>query len=460
MTTFKEAFENMDKLDLTMEKKYIEINTIEIAGFASVLQALRLPFGLECRSEIINNNFAWIGDADKGLWITYNGQCAIHEKDLHLLSTLIKRGDAHSKCVRGLLVYAEINAPLMIWSELDTYHIGTDRLSSSSTMHTIGNGGLTIHDFDVPSELYEILAPKKIEQIIEPLRIDAPEELKCVIKTYFGREYEIWNNGDIFSLPYTVQDELPNGSTRIKTFEKRKLNIGKAKNLQGYYQVHLGGRNGKTMQIHRILADAFIPNPNGYTIVNHKDGNKGNCSINNLEWCTSSYNAKHAFETGLREHSLHTKYLAYKSSLRYSDEDVDMWKQLRAEGYELKDIAMKYGTTSNTVCQYVKDKRFENISEYSALFNLAKYYEDTIKRLNDLAVLYNETKDVDVLVEIKRILPSSYMQKRIQYFSYQTLRRIYKQRLNHRLPHWQEFTKWIEGLPFAKELILIGLDNE
>ena len=232
MTTFKEAFEQMDKQDLSVEMKpYLEVKTLEIAGFASMLQALRLPFGLECRSKVFTKQ---VVDEEGvfGKGIEYGSAIEFDDKDLHLLSTLIKRGDEHSKCIRGLLVYAEITAPLMIWSELDTYHIGTDRLSSSSTMHTIGNGGLTIHDFDVPSELYEILAPKKIEQIIEPLRIDAPEELKCVIKTYFGREYEIWNNGDIFSLPYTVQDELPNGSTRAKALSpsaKKKLYNKKVK---------------------------------------------------------------------------------------------------------------------------------------------------------------------------------------------------------------------------------------
>lgn len=163
MTTFKEAFENMDKLDLTMEKKYIEIDTIEIAGFASVLQALRLPFGLECRSEIINNNFAWIGDVDKGLWITYNGQCAIHEKDLHLLSTLIKRGDEHSKCIRGLLVYAEINAPRYFWQEMVTYEVGAIKLSSESTMHIQGKGLSTEELVRMKDKLEEGTMQKRIE---------------------------------------------------------------------------------------------------------------------------------------------------------------------------------------------------------------------------------------------------------------------------------------------------------
>lgn len=434
----------------------LDVKTIEVAGFLSAVEALRLPFGKECRSQT-NYDDSWVED------VVPNFQSDVRvifdERDLTLMSTLIKRGDEHAKVLRGIIVYAEINAPLMVWSELDTYRIGTERLSSESTMHTIGDGGLTIQDFDVPSELYEILDPIKQDREITGLNISEPKDLKCVIRTYFGRQYEIWNNGDIYSLPYSVEDELPNGTKRTKTFEKRKLKFGKARNEQGYYQVRLGGRNGKTFQLHRVLADAFIPNPNGYTVVNHKDGDKGNCSIDNLEWCTSSYNAKHAFDTGLRKHDLRTRYLAYKSSLKYTDEDIDAWKQMSAEGYDLKYIAEKYGTTSSLVSQYVNGKRFENISEYSTVFNLASYYERTIREINDLAALYNDTKDVDVLLAIKRILPTSYMQKRIQYFSYQSLRRIYQQRRNHRLPHWHIFCDWIKTLPFADELILIGLDD-
>jgi hypothetical protein len=64
------------------------------------------------------------------------------------------------------------------------------------------------------------------------------------------------------------------------------------------------------------------------------------------------------------------------------------------------------------------------------------------------------------LVKMKEELKEGTMQKRVEYFSYQTLRRIYVQRRNHRLPHWHKFCEWIEGLPFAKELILIGLKDD
>lgn len=108
----------------------IKINTIEIAGLGSVLQALRLPFGKECRS---HGSFQ-IETFDKDYFITY-AHSVINEKDMHLLSTLVKRGDEHAKCIRGLIVYAEIEAPIWFYRELETYRAGRERLSSESTMH-------------------------------------------------------------------------------------------------------------------------------------------------------------------------------------------------------------------------------------------------------------------------------------------------------------------------------------
>ena len=65
----------------------------------------------------------------------------------------------------------------------------------------------------------------------------------------------------------------------------------------------------------------------------------------------------------------------------------------------------------------------------------------------------------DELVEMKELLPEGTMQKRIEMFSYQTLRRIYFQRKDHRLPQWMRFCDWIKTLPFAEEFITIERDN-
>lgn len=113
----------------------INIKTLEIAGFRSALEALRLPFGKECRS---NTKFVIMVD-EEGVVddnnIVTGSSVKFDPKDLHLMSTLIKRGDEHAKVMRGIIVYAEVEAPVYFWCEAETYGVGHQRLSSESTMH-------------------------------------------------------------------------------------------------------------------------------------------------------------------------------------------------------------------------------------------------------------------------------------------------------------------------------------
>ena len=86
----------------------------------------------------------------------------------------------------------------------------------------------------------------------------------------------------------------------------RKKFMKVTKRKDGYLQIGLrmlvdGKMTKKHMLLHRLVAIAFIPNPRNVGYVNHIDGNKENCHVFNLEWCTSSENQKHAYKTGLKE---------------------------------------------------------------------------------------------------------------------------------------------------------------
>ncbi|HEU0125887.1 MAG TPA: NUMOD4 domain-containing protein, partial [Flavobacterium sp.] len=68
----------------------------------------------------------------------------------------------------------------------------------------------------------------------------------------------------------------------------------------GYYGFSTTRSHG-TILLHRALAEAFIPNPENKRCVNHKDGNKLNNSLDNLEWATHGENNQHAYDTGLKK---------------------------------------------------------------------------------------------------------------------------------------------------------------
>lgn len=72
---------------------------------------------------------------------------------------------------------------------------------------------------------------------------------------------------------------------------------------KGYATVNLSKEGRHYIRsVHRLVAEAFIPNPDNLPQVNHKDGNKLNNLIDNLEWCTPRENTRHALATGLAHH--------------------------------------------------------------------------------------------------------------------------------------------------------------
>lgn len=116
----------------------MKIETLEISGFRSALEALRLPYSLEPRSKTYNSTTLINPTHEKDVYdkvLDYSCNVVLHKKDLSLLQTLVKRGDEHAKVLRGVIVYTKITAPIYWWWDLETYRIGHERLMSGSTMN-------------------------------------------------------------------------------------------------------------------------------------------------------------------------------------------------------------------------------------------------------------------------------------------------------------------------------------
>ena len=116
------------------------------------------------------------------------------------------------------------------------------------------------------------------------------EEIWKDIQGYEGL-YQISNLGRVKSLGRII-------TNKIRTYYREDLILSPGKDKDGYFQVQLY-KNGinKMRKVHRLVAETFILNPNNYPCINHKDENKQNNHVSNLEWCTVKYNQNYGTRT-------------------------------------------------------------------------------------------------------------------------------------------------------------------
>lgn len=140
------------------------------------------------------------------------------------------------------------------------------------------------------------------------------------IKNYDN--YYIYDNGDVLN---------------VTTNKILKGSIGE----HGYKYYRLSKNNEKTMfYTHRLVAEAFIENPNNYNVVNHKNGDKTNNNVENLEWITQSENVKAAYDQKLIKPRKQSEY--YQNDL-----DGEIWKQIPNYHYSVSSC----GRIKNDITQ-------------------------------------------------------------------------------------------------------------
>ena len=154
---------------------------------------------------------------------------------------------------------------------------------------------------------------------------------------FFIMETEIWTNIKDCNYDISTFGRVRNIKTNriLKCYDKPNEYKRVTLNIKGA---------SKTFCVHRLVAEYFIPNPLQKLTVNHKDGNKNNANINNLEWATLSENMKHAFDNGLMENVQILKGFKGEThpSFKLTDIDILMIKCLHNNGFDCTMISKRF----------------------------------------------------------------------------------------------------------------------
>lgn len=129
-------------------------------------------------------------------------------------------------------------------------------------------------------------------------------------------------------------------------------------NAHGYYMISLSQENKKSVYlIHRLVAEAFIPNPLNKPCINHKNGIKTDNRVKNLEWCTYSENIQHAYKNGLWKPAKGEK--VYSSKLK--NKQVEEIRQKYSTGNcTQRELAKEYNISTGTISMIIDNKRWKD----------------------------------------------------------------------------------------------------
>ena len=169
---------------------------------------------------------------------------------------------------------------------------------------------------------------------------------KIINKEQYDNYYCVSTSGTVVSPSYVD-----------KAGKLRKMRVLKPQvRGKGYLYVGLL-KDGKQVRVsvHRLVAETFIPNPENKPEVNHIDGDKTNNCVSNLEWVTTSENAIHAFETGLRKPK--DQKGESNTMAKLTKENV---LSIRKSKEKVEALANKFGVSKSAIYKIKQRKRWAN----------------------------------------------------------------------------------------------------
>ena len=230
--------------------------------------------------------------------------------------------------------------------------------------------------------------------------------------------YEVSTDGNVFSI------------NKDGTEKKLKHFITD----DGYHRVviHLHGVK-YTKQVHRLVATAFIPNPNNKPQVNHINGDKNKNYVENLEWATPKENIVHAWKTGLS----HPAYCENHPNAVYTDNQIHkVCQELVKNQLTMMEIAELTGVTYTVVKQIRTHIIWNHISSQ---YDFSKYNKSGRGR----RFTEDEIRNVCVYLENRKLTLDEVCQK--TNMQYQFVMKLSKGLIHKNIVSDYTFTKWRNG---------------